>query len=93
MLYHKPLKWVTFTLSKSLKSRIINEILHTYLSDNVKARLMQPDGSYVRDKPWDGERPIRSQSELIVIAREGGIKSPPYEELVRKIGKKKSLKR
>ena len=31
-----------------LKNRIINEILMTYLSDNVKARVMQPDGSYVR---------------------------------------------
>ncbi len=76
-----------------LKSRIINEILLTYLNDNVKARLMQPDGSYVRIKPRDGERPIRSQSELIAIARRGGVKSPPYEELVKKIGKKKGLKR
>ena len=76
-----------------LKSRIINEILLTYLNDNVKARLMQPDGSYVRVKPKDGEKPIRSQSELIAIARKGGVKSPPYEELVKKIGKKKGLKR
>ena len=77
----------------ALKSRIINEILLTYLSDNVKARLMQPDGSYLRIKPKDGEKAIRSQSELIAIARSGGVKSPPYEELVRKIGKKKGLKR
>jgi len=77
----------------NLKSRIINEILLTYLNDNVKARLMQPDGSYVRVKPKDGEKPIRSQSELIAIARKGGVKSPPYEELVKKIGKKKGLKR
>jgi len=75
-----------------LKSRIINEILLTYLNDNVKARLMQPDGSYVRVKPKDGEKPIRSQSELIAIARKGGVKSPPYEELIKKIGKKKGLK-
>ncbi len=76
-----------------LKSRIINEILLTYLNDNVKARRMQPDGSYDRAKPKDGEKPIRSQNELIAIARKGGVKSPPYEELVRKIGKKKGLKR
>jgi hypothetical protein len=36
---------------------------------------------------------VRSQSALIAIAREGGVKSPPYEELVKKIGKKKGLKR
>jgi len=76
-----------------LKARIINEILMTYLNDNVKARLMQPDGSYVRVKPKDGGKEVRSQSALIGIAREGGVKSPPYEELVKKIGKKKGLKR
>jgi len=75
-----------------LKSRIINEILLTYLNDNVKARVLQPDGSYVRVKPKDGQKPVRSQSELIAIARRGGVKSIPYEELVKKIGKKKGLK-
>jgi polyphosphate kinase len=76
-----------------LKARIIDEILMTYLSDNVKARFLQPDGSYVRAKPKEGDRLVRSQSELIAIARKGGVKSPPYEELVKKIGKKKSMKR
>ena len=76
-----------------LKTRIIDEILLTYLNDNVKARLLGPDGSYTRVKPKDGAKPIRSQSELINIARKGGIKSPPYEELVKKIGKKKNPKR
>jgi polyphosphate kinase len=75
-----------------LKSRIMNEILLTYLNDDVKARLMQPDGSYVRRKPMDREKPIRGQSELIAIARQGGLKSPPYEESVKKIGKKKGYK-
>src|SRR5271157_1353225 len=76
-----------------LKARIIDEILMTYLRDNVKARLMQPDGSYARLTPKDGTKAVRSQSALIAIAREGGVKSPPYEELVKKIGKKKGLKR
>ena len=76
-----------------LKTRIIDEILVTYLNDNVKARLMQPDGSYVRVAPKEGAKLVRSQSALIAIARKGGLKSPPYEELVKKIGKKKGLKR
>ena len=76
-----------------LKSRIINEILMTYLNDNVKARLMQPDGSYIRVKPKEGQQPLRSQSALIAIARSGGVKSPPYEDLVKKIGMKKGTKR
>ena len=75
-----------------LKARIINEILLTCLNDNVKARILQPDGSYVRVRPKDGQKPVRSQSELIAIARKGGVKSPPYEEIVKKIGRKKGLK-
>ena len=51
-----------------LKTRIIDEILMTYLKDNVKARLMQPDGTYLRIQPKEGERPVRSQSQLIEIA-------------------------
>jgi polyphosphate kinase len=76
-----------------LKTRIINEILRTYLNDNVKARLMQTDGSYIRVRSKDEGKLVRSQSALIGIAREGGVKSPPYEELVKKIGKKKGFKR
>jgi polyphosphate kinase len=76
-----------------LKTRMIDEILMTYLNDNVKARRMQPDGSYVRVTPKEGANLIRSQNALIAIARKGGLKSPPYEELVKKIGKKKGLKR
>ncbi|HTY81993.1 MAG TPA: polyphosphate kinase 1 [Dehalococcoidales bacterium] len=76
-----------------LKSRIINEILMTYLNDNVKARLMQPDGSYLRLSPKDGQPPVRSQSALIEIARSGGMKSRPYEEIVKMIGMKKNSKR
>jgi polyphosphate kinase len=54
-----------------LKIRVINEIVMTCLTDNVKAHLMQPDGSYVRVRPKDGGKPVRSQSALIAIAREG----------------------
>ena len=54
-----------------LKARIIDEILMTYLGDNVKARLMQSDGSYVRVTPKDGAKLVRSQSALIAIARAG----------------------
>ena len=75
-----------------LKSRIMNEILMTYLKDNVKGRLMQPDGSYVRKEIKEREKPLRSQSELIAIARQGGLKSPPYEESIKQYGKKKGLK-
>ena len=34
--------------------RLRDQVLSIYLADNVKARLMQADGSYVRMRPQDG---------------------------------------
>ena len=78
---------------QALKTRIIDEILMTYLTDNVKTRLMQPDGSYHRVRRALNDKPVRSQSALIAIARKGGVKSPQYSKLVRQIGKKKGKKK
>jgi polyphosphate kinase len=78
---------------EAIKTRIIDEILMTYLKDNVKARIMQPDGSYQRVKRSANDKEVRSQSALIAIARKGGVKSPPYSQLVRQIGKKKGKKK
>jgi polyphosphate kinase len=77
---------------RKLKTRIVNEILMTYLSDNVKARIMQADGSYHRLDREPAETAVRSQSVLIAIARKGGLKSPPYSELVKRIGNRKGCK-
>jgi polyphosphate kinase len=52
-----------------LRERLISEILALSLADNVKARLLQPDGSYQRAKPAKGEPPRRSQFEFIALAR------------------------
>ncbi len=38
-----------------------------YLRDNVKARILQPDGSYVRSQPSAGEPPYRCQERLLAI--------------------------
>ncbi len=54
----------------ALRSRIIDRILTVVLSDNVKARELQSDGSYRRIKPERGQVPIRSQSEFQNLARE-----------------------
>jgi polyphosphate kinase len=42
-----------------------DDILETYLSDNVKARVMQPDGSYVRRVPKEGEPLVNAQQVLL----------------------------
>ena len=50
-----------------LKRRILKEIVPTYLRDNVKARLLRPDGTYVRVQPKPGEPLDRSQEEFLTM--------------------------
>jgi polyphosphate kinase len=51
-----------------LKQRLINEVLKTTLSDNVKARELQADGTWQRVKPAEGEPPLRSQEKFLELA-------------------------
>ncbi|MEZ5354279.1 MAG: polyphosphate kinase 1 [Bryobacteraceae bacterium] len=51
--------------SAALRARIRDEILAVYLADNVKARLMAWDGSYVRAQGVEGEEPLAAQTELL----------------------------
>ena len=59
-----------------LQNRIVEGILGVTLSDNVKARIMQPDGSYVRVTPGEGEPLVRSQVEFQNMARELSAADP-----------------
>ena len=45
----------------ALRDEIINEVLPNYLTDHVKARELQPDGTYIRLKPQEGEKPSQVQ--------------------------------
>ena len=50
-------------------ARVHDEILSAYLADTVKARLQQPDGSYIRaSKLYKDARPFSSQDFLIQLA-------------------------
>jgi polyphosphate kinase len=42
-----------------------DEVLATYLQDNVKARIMLPDGDYEELRPADGEEPVSVQDRLM----------------------------
>ncbi len=46
------------------KKRLVKKILPTHLKDNVKARELQPDGTYILRTP-KGKKPRRSQMEFI----------------------------
>jgi polyphosphate kinase len=53
-------------------------VLDVYLADNVKARLMLPDGKYMRRKPSAGEPRINAQEELLNrTARPSGERLTP----------------
>ena len=49
-----------------LVHRLRHEILETYLRDNVKARIMLPDGQYERVHPSPDEPAVNSQEWLIL---------------------------
>jgi polyphosphate kinase len=53
-----------------LKSRLINGLLPVILKDNVKARELRSDGSYIRLTPAEGQEAIRSQAVFQAQARE-----------------------
>jgi polyphosphate kinase len=57
----------------ALKERITGEILETMLGDNQKAWALQPDGSYQRVQPAAGVAPLRSQEQLIALARRSAL--------------------
>jgi polyphosphate kinase len=53
------------------KARIHDEILPSYLADTVKARLQQPDGSYVRAARAARDLPTFSSQEFLMQLAEG----------------------
>ncbi len=57
-----------------LQKRLRDEILAAYLADNTKARLLQPDGEYVR-APQIG--PAFSAQDFLVRVAEGSSEKPP----------------
>ncbi len=61
----------------NLRERLIREILQIPLADNVKARILQADGTYRRFTPGRGEPAQRSQLEFIALA--SGAKPGPAQ--------------
>jgi polyphosphate kinase len=51
-----------------LRRRICEEIIPIYLQDNSRARVLMPDGTYVRAAAWHDEAEHRAQRELLATA-------------------------
>jgi polyphosphate kinase len=52
-----------------IKARIYNDILAIQMADNIKVRELQPDGTYKRLKPKDGDDALNSQIWFMEQAR------------------------
>jgi polyphosphate kinase len=61
---------------ESLRDRLIDEILATSRDDNVKARMLLPDGTYQRLHPQNGDPLRRSQQRFIELARRTAAAPP-----------------
>src|SRR5437868_11452781 len=80
-----------------LRDRVKNEILEAYLADNLKAKVLQKDGSYIRAwqaqgkrKPLSGSAAFNAQEFLIAVAEgKQPLEAIPPEppKRVRKIGR------
>src|SRR5262249_41554901 len=57
--------------SPELIQHVKDQILAVYMADNVKAREMQGDGSYIRKRAPRGTPPVNAQSVLIEAGRSG----------------------
>ncbi len=60
-----------------LKRRITGEILETVLADNVKARVLQPNGAYTRRSPTPHEPSVRAQVVLQQLTHKSGRSDGP----------------
>ena len=60
--------------SPLLRQRIVDSILPAYLRDNVRARILLSDGTYVSAKRDKGEPLHRSQEELLASSPGAGGK-------------------
>jgi polyphosphate kinase len=69
-------------LADRLRVRIEDQILATYLADNVKAWKLHPEGTYKKRNA--SEPRVRSQERFIEIARAEAVRVGPYEESMAK---------
>jgi polyphosphate kinase len=62
---------------ETLRRRILDEILATQLTDNVKARRLQSDGTYVRVAPAKDVPAVRSQEHFMRLATQAAVTPAP----------------
>ena len=81
--------------SPEAMARIHDEILPAYLADTVKARLQQPDGSYLRARKLLKDAPLFSSQDFLMQLAEGKVDltAIPNPESFLKVGEPKTRRR
>lgn len=82
----------------AVRARIHNEILPAYLADTVKARVQQPDGTYIRASKLLKDAPAFSSQDFLMKLAEGKAETAAIPERVkeevakasRELGRKKT---
>jgi polyphosphate kinase len=83
--FHRRVEVMAPVEEPALKARILEEVLGTALRDNVKARQLQADGSYIPvPLQLDGQT-VRSQALLLEQARRGTLLAPSDPALLRHV--------
>ena len=79
----------------ALRKRLLDEVIGLQLADNVKARLLQPDGSYIRAPRAEDEKATRSQFGFIEIAKNSRVDlaKPAGKSHIRTLKTKKQVVR
>ena len=62
--FFRRIEVATPIFTPELKTRVIHEGIEMALQDNTRAWLMQPDGSYLRARPENGEPAFSLQESL-----------------------------
>ena len=67
----------------ALRARLLDEVLGLALADNIKARRLQPDGTYIQVAPRAEQPAVRSQMALLEAAKRAGIPAIPPKPVIR----------
>ncbi len=74
--FHRRVEVMFPVEAPKLKERILHELIPIYLRDNVKSRVVTPDGGYRRVRLGENDVPIRCQDVLLEQWSEGLVLPP-----------------
>jgi polyphosphate kinase len=75
--FYRRVELMTPILDEKAREKIRQEILDPIRADNMRARDLQSDGTYLRRHPQPGETPFDTQQNLLDRLARRGLKAVP----------------